>query len=225
MADRLLRWFYGVPNMVGIVLALVGLGLYLGGAIHGWLVPPIAAGLYLIGAIATPRPRGIGGQAATAGGLDAGQMTNALAKMTAGARSRLPDELAAKVAAIQATIVDLLPRMSASSIDPRDLFAVERTVSTYLPQTLDNYLTLPRAYANSHAVDGAKTPRELLGEQLDLIEQKMQEISDAVAKDDVGKLLAQGRFLEERFGKSTDLALPDASAAPPAPPATSKPAK
>jgi hypothetical protein len=217
MADRLLRWFYGVPNMVGIVLALVGLGLYLGGAIHGWLVPPIVAGLYLLGAIVTPRPRGIGGVAVGSGGLDAGEMTNALAKMAAQARSRLPDELASKVTAIQATVVDLLPRMTASSIDRRDLFAVERTVSTYLPQTLDNYLTLPRAYANSHAVVGAKTPRELLGEQLDLIEQKMQEVSDAVAKDDVGKLLAQGRFLEERFGKSTDLALP--ATGPPAAPA------
>jgi hypothetical protein len=210
MGDRLLRWFYGVPNIVGTVLALVGLGLFLGGVIHGWLVPPIVAGLYLIGAVVTPRPRGIGGLAAGAGGLDAGQMTNALARMTAEARQRLPEELAAKVAAIQPTIVDLLPRMTASSIDPRDLFAVERTVSTYLPQTLDNYLTLPRAYANTHEVAPGKTPRQLLGEQLDLIEQKMQEISDAVAKDDVGKLLAQGRFLEERFGTNTDLALPAA---------------
>jgi hypothetical protein len=175
-------------------------------------VPPIVAGLYLIGAIVTPRPRGIGGLAAGSGGLDAGQMTNALARLTAEARSRLPEELAAKVAAIQTTVIDLLPRMTASAIDPRDLFAVERTVSTYLPQTLDNYLTLPRAYANSHEVAPGKTPRQLLGEQLDLIEQKMQEISDAVAKDDVGKLLAQGRFLEERFGRSDDLALPAAEA-------------
>jgi hypothetical protein len=213
-SDRLVRWFYGVPNIVGLVLALVGLGLYLGHVVHGWLVPPIIIGLYLIGAVVTPRPRGIGGLAAASGGLDAGQMTNALAKMTAQARSRLPDELAAKVAAIQQTIVDLLPRMSASAIDPRDLFAVERTVSTYLPQTLDNYLTLPRVYAKTHQVSGGKTPEQLLGDQLDLIEQKMQEISDAVAKDDVGKLLTQGRFLEERFGRSDDLDLPAAAAEP-----------
>jgi len=32
--------------------------------------------------------------------------------------------------------------------------------------------------------------------------------SDAVAKDDVDKLLAQGRFLEGRFGTSDELKLP-----------------
>ena len=80
-------------------------------------------------------------------------------------------------------------------------------MSDYLPQTLDNYLTLPRAYANSHVVANGKTAERLLGNQLDLIGEKMKEISDAIAKDDVGKLLAQGRFLEERFGRNTDLKL------------------
>jgi hypothetical protein len=109
---------------------------------------------------------------------------------------------------IQSTILDILPKLPNTTIDRQDLFALERTVSDYLPTTLDNYLTLPRAYASSHVVANGKTAEQLLGEQLDLIDQKMKEISDAVAKDDVGKLLAQGRFLEERFGRNSDLALP-----------------
>ena len=79
-------------------------------------------------------------------------------------------------------------------------------MSEYLPQTIDNYLTLPRAYANSHVVSNGKTAGQLLGDQLDLIDEKMKEIADAIARDDVGKLLAQGRFLEERFGRNTELA-------------------
>jgi hypothetical protein len=58
--DTALRWFYGLPNVVGSVLALGGLALYLAGAIGTILVPAIVAGLYLLGAIATPRPRGLG---------------------------------------------------------------------------------------------------------------------------------------------------------------------
>jgi hypothetical protein len=34
-----------VPNIVGIALALAGLGLYIGGVIEGWLVPLIVVGL------------------------------------------------------------------------------------------------------------------------------------------------------------------------------------
>jgi hypothetical protein len=214
MRDRLFRWFYGVPNIVGLALALVGLGLFLGGAIGGFLVPPIVAGLYLVGAIATPRPRGLGGLSTLSGDLDARQIQGALDSIVSESQKRLPDDLAAKVAAIRATIVDLLPKVNQSTIDRRDLFALERTVSDYLPQTLDNYLTLPRAYANSHVVQGGKTPQQLLSDQLDLIEEKMQEISEAVAKDDVGKLLAQGRFLEDRFGKHDDLALQPAAQTP-----------
>jgi hypothetical protein len=210
MGDRLIRWFYGVPNIVGIVLALVGVGLYLGGVIHGFLVPLIVVGLYVLGAVLTPKPKGIGGLSTLGGDLDPGQIRSALNRIVEESQKRLPDELAAKVVAIQATILDILPKLDGTTIDRQDLFALERTVSDYLPNTLDNYLTLPRAYANSHVIANGKTAEQLLGEQLDLIDQKMKEISDAVAKDDVGKLLAQGRFLEERFGRSTDLALPAA---------------
>jgi hypothetical protein len=221
MGDRVVRWFYGVPNLVGIVLALVGLGLYIGGAISGWLVPLIVVGLYLLGAVLTPKPKGLTGLSVLSGDLDAGQIKDALDKIVDESKQRLPDDLAAKVVAIQATILDLLPKLSSTTIDRQDLFALERTVSDYLPQTIDNYLTLPRAYANSHVVSDGKTAAQLLGEQLDLIGEKMKEISDAVAKDDVGKLLAQGRFLEDRFGRNTDLALPAAPEPTPASPTKS----
>jgi hypothetical protein len=231
MGDRAARWFYGLPNLVGIVLALVGLGLYIAGAISGWLVPLIVVGLYLIGAIVTPRPKGLAGLSTLSGDLDPDQLKADLDKIVTESQSRLPDDLAAKVVAIQATIVDVLPTLAASTIDRQDLFALERTVSDYLPQTLDNYLTLPRAYAHTHVVSNGKTAEQLLGDQLDLIAEKMKEISDAIAKDDVANLLAQGRFLEARFGKNSELSIPDettadaapaASPAPPTPPADGK---
>lgn len=207
MRERLLRWLYGMPNIVGSVLALGGIGLFLGGVISGALVVPIVVGLYAIGAVATPRPRGLGGFTLS-GDLDPDQIRGALDRIQAESAKQLPPELAAKVAEIRQTILEVLPKVSSSGVDRRDLFALERTVSDYLPRTIDNYATLPRAYADKHQVQDGKTPRQLLAEQLELIEDKMREISDAVAKDDVDKLLAQGRFLEERFGKSDELALP-----------------
>jgi hypothetical protein len=208
VSDRAVRWFYGAPNMVGAALALGGLALFLAGVIHGVLVVPIVAALYVLGAIATPRPSGLGSLVDPDGSLDARQLGDALDRLVEESGKRLPDDLAAKVARIRATILDILPKASASTIDRQDLFALERTVTDYLPSTIDAYLTLPRAYADSRIVQDGKTAKDLLGGQLDLIEEKMEAISDAVARDDLNKLLAQGRFLEDRFGRNDALGLP-----------------
>jgi hypothetical protein len=207
MSDRAVRWFYGLPNVVGSVLALIGLALYIGGVIHGPLVVGIIAGLYVLGAVFTPRPKPLSVMTDADGSLDANRLRSALDKLQHQADERLPDDLATKVGAIRQTILDVLPLANRSSIDRQDLFALERTVTDYLPSTINAYLTLPRAYANTRAVDHGKTAKDLLGEQLDLIESKMQEISEAVSRDDVNKLLAQGRFLEDRFGHGNELDL------------------
>lgn len=202
-----MRWFYGLPNMVGLALALVGLALFIGGILHGWLVVAIVLGLYVFGSVVTPRPRGLGGLLSAGGSLDAGHLRSALDRLARESDKRLPDDLAAKVERIRQTILDVLPKVNSSTIDRQDLFALERTVTDYLPNTIDAYLTLPRTYANSRVVQDGKTAKQLLGEQLDLIEEKMEAISEAVSKDDLNKLLAQGRFLEDRFGRSDALSL------------------
>jgi hypothetical protein len=88
-----------------------------------------------------------------------------------------------------------------------DLFVVGRTATDYLPSALQAYLSLPRAYAALHKMQNGKTADQVLDEQLTLIGGKMDEVADAVHKKDTDALLANGRFLEEKFGASP-LALP-----------------
>ena len=58
-------------------------------------------------------------------------------------------------------------------------------------------------------LQGGKTPQQLLREQVQLLDEKLDEIADAVHQHDTDRLLANGRFLEERFGKdSGGLSLP-----------------
>lgn len=199
LQDRLSRWFFGAPNLVGLGLSIPVVGLFIAGVISGPLVPLLALGAYGVGMIGTPRPKGLAA-GSYSGGLDARALGKELARLEGESRRRLPKALADKVESIAATITELLPLLNNSSVDRQDLFALERTVSDYLPTALDNYLRLPHRYATSHVVADGKTPTDILGEQLDLIDEKMHEISEALAKDDVSKLLAQGRFLEERFG-------------------------
>jgi len=203
--DRVVRWFYGLPNIVGTALAIGGLALFIAGVIHGPLVLAIVAGLYVLGSVVTPRPKPISGFVDADGSLDAKEMRSALDKLVSQSDKRLPPDLAAKVEGISQSILDILPKVNASKIDQRDLFVLDRTVTDYLPSTINGYLTLPRAYANNRVVQDGKTAKDLLGEQLDLIAEKIDAISEAVSKDDLNNLLTQGRFLEDKFGKHDEL--------------------
>jgi hypothetical protein len=59
---------------------------------------------------------------------------------------------------------------------------------------------MPRGFADQKPVAGEKTPRDLLAEQLDVLEREMLEIADAVNRADVDRLIVNGRFLADRFG-------------------------
>jgi hypothetical protein len=61
-------------------------------------------------------------------------------------------------------------------------------------------------------VEGTKTASQVLLDQLSLLDTKMHEISDDIAKNDSDRLLANGRFLAEKFGRS-ELQAPGSAAA------------
>ena len=83
-----------------------------------------------------------------------------------------------------------------------------RIATDYLPTALGAYINLPRRYATEHPISEGKTAHRVLVEQLDLLVHQLNEIAVAVNKNDTDKLLAHGRFLEERFGRG-DLSLGD----------------
>jgi len=120
-------------------------------------------------------------------------------------RDRVPAEMWAKVDAIRQAIIAILAR--AQDLDPEELFVVRRTAADYLPATLRNYTRLPEAYATNQQLAPGMTAYALLNEDLDLLESKLGEISDAIRHKDSDALVAHTRFLEAKFGSST-LTLP-----------------
>jgi hypothetical protein len=125
-------------------------------------------------------------------------------------QGKVPPEIAAKVQSINDTILGILPHYGEFPAGSPDLFVVGRTATDYLPRALQSYINLPRAYATTHPVAGGKTSQQVLSDQLDLLGSKMNDVADAVHKKDSDALLANGRFLEEKFGKS-QLSLPTSS--------------
>jgi len=203
LPGRLVGYLGSRKNVADSVLALGGLALYFLGVV-GALWPLIVVALYLIGALAMPsRGRVSIGNA----GFDAELVRSALDRLVRRVASQASPDITAKVREIQQELLGVLPATARFPLGSEDLYVIQRTAADYLPAALDAYLALPPEYATSRPVQGGKTAKQVLLEQLELIDSKMEEVSDAVHQRDTDRLLASGRFLEERFGKG-DLSLP-----------------
>ena len=206
LAGRLVNYLGSRKNVAGSILALGGLGLYFLGVV-GALWPVVVVALYLIGALAMPSRRRVSIANAS---FDADLVRSALDRLVRRVASQASPEVTAKVRDIQQEILGVLPAAARFPLGSQDLYVIQRTATDYLPAALDAYLALPADYATSRPVQDGRTAKQVLLEQLELIDSKMEEVADAVHQRDTDRLLASGRFLEERFGKG-DLSLPSGS--------------
>ena len=197
MQQRIVKYLYSTKNLVGSLLAIAGLVLFFTGVV-GALWPVIVIGLYLIGVLVTPGTATIDLRS----GFDPDDVRHALDHEVRAVSGRVPPDVLAKVQNIQQIILGILPRTGTLPPGSPELFVVERTATDYLPTSLESYLNLPRAYATLHPVQDGKTAKQVLMDQLTLLESKMTEVADDVHRNDTDRLLANGRFLEERFGRS-----------------------
>lgn len=194
--QRLLRYLYSTKNLVGSAAGLAGLGLYFTGLV-GELWPVVVGGLYGVGALATPPTRTLDLHS----GLDPANLNRAMAEQERRLRGRVPTDVLAAVGRVHGLVREVLEHPDAFPPGSPDAFAVERTALDYLPTALESYLNLPRGYANRVPVSEGRTARQVLLAQLALLEAKLGEVLDAIAKGDSDRLLAHGRFLEDRFGR------------------------
>jgi hypothetical protein len=202
-----LRYLYSGKNIVGSALALLGLGLFFTGVITVFFWPFVVVAMYGIGALLAPGPPKL---ALSGTSFDPDSIRRSLQRTLGIAQGKLSPPLQARLQQISDTIMGILPHYADFPPGSPDLFVVGRTATDYLPSALQAYLNLPRAYATLHRMQNGKTADEVLGDQLTLLASKMDEVADAVHKKDSDALLANGKFLEEKFGASP-LALPQAS--------------
>lgn len=200
MSRQVLLYLYGWPNMVGSTLGLLGLLLYFSGLIKSyWL--PIVVGLYAIGVIATPRRRD--DHLKLSQEMDVEAIRRSLDELVAKIRKRVAPEILGKVESITQSIVAILPQIASASRADEAAFNVRQTALAYLPETLEGYLRLPPAFARLHPIRDGKTPKQILFEQLDLMDLRMKEIVSDFHRNDAERLLAHGRFLESKFRQTS----------------------
>ena len=187
---------YGLPNILGSSLALVGLGLLFGGVIKSYW-PMIVFGLYGIGYLVAPRPEGLGLELEQA--WDEAELRKKLAGLVALAHRKLPEEAAKTVERIETTVGDILANSGAIGGQPFQLQIVRQTVNSYLPTVLQTYAKLPPAFARIHPVREGKTAQQLLTDQLGLIETELNTIQADLSKNDAQALIVHGEFLKRKL--------------------------
>jgi hypothetical protein len=116
----------------------------------------------------------------------------------------LPATVRAKVQRTERRARELLDRGGPSAISQEDRVLVQRTLQDYLPHALRAYRALPPGSGEWAVTADGKTGAQLLEEQLDLIEESLRQIEVRIWRSGAERMLAQQRFLEERFGTTAN---------------------
>lgn len=191
------RYLLSNGNLAGVTAAALTAGLYLVGLIeHYWIA--LMAGAYVAGAVAFWQPAPTQLQ----GGLETQEY---LTWLTTEVLPKLTGEAAASLSRILAMATEIWPRLK--EMQEQGLVQVEnrallkQTLTQLLPDIVTSYLKLPTLYAKTHKVEG-KTPAQLLVDQLVLLEEHVATIRDGVYAQQVDALLANGRYIQEKFNSS-----------------------
>lgn len=199
--QRFYLYLYSTPNIVGSALGIFGLMLFFVGVIgRFWFL--IVIGLYLIGVLATPKSPTY--ELTLRNQMSAEEIRDGLESLVRKIQNKVPKEILDKVSSIKNSILEILPRIVDINSSDYDIYTIRQTALEYLPETLQNYLNLPKAYATLHPVKDGKTAKQLLSEQLDLLDREMKEIVDDFYRNDTERLMAHGRFLSEKFSQSEE---------------------
>jgi hypothetical protein len=196
-------YLYSNKNIAGCALALAALGAYFAGVIHPYW-PEIVGGCYLIGALVTPRGKTI--DADFDASASPAQIDASLTRFQNEVKPLVPADVAELVDSIATSIRSVLPLLAKSStIADQDSYTIRETALHYMPETIAAYLRLPPAYRNLQPLSDGKTARQLLVEQLALLDAKMKEIVKNLLANDAQALVANGQFLRSRFTKESFL--------------------
>ena len=195
---RALLFLYGNANIAGCALALLGPALLFAGVIErGWLL--ITLGLYAAGWLLGRRSPEL--ERHIADSLTAEETMTRLDAVIAGAAPHLTDAMRERLRSIRDSVAAVLPRLLGpeATAGGDQLFTVRETVLRYLPETLANYAALPSAFRATRPLRDGKTARELLTEQLTILDDQLKDVVANVARGDAEALIANGKFLEAKF--------------------------
>lgn len=198
------KFIFSNKNITGLICAslIVALG-FIGFIKHAWFVVALIA--YIFGYLIGPKEKEVvfyhvkGENMADYIGFLHKFLKNSLDN------SKLPIEAKSILQNITKDAVELLTFLqSKDSVDEssEEMMNLKSIFDTYIPKLINQFSKLPSDYANNIKTSSGKTAKDMLLEQLTLLEQKIKEISYGIYEDDVTALKVNGRFLKEKFDSS-----------------------
>jgi hypothetical protein len=119
--------------------------------------------------------------------------------------SKLPEDAKAVVVSLTTTAVELISFLKdKENFDEYsdDFMSFKNIFDTYLPKLINQYEKLPVKYATQIKTSNGKTAKEMLMEQLKLMDKQVTEISYGMYENDVTALKVNGRFLKQKFSQA-----------------------
>jgi hypothetical protein len=115
---------------------------------------------------------------------------------------KLPEQAKSILKSIEKNSIELIEYMDKKEmVDSvsEEMMNLKSIFDTYIPNLINQYSRLPVDYANNVKGSNGKTAKDLLVEQLRILEEKIKEIAYGLYENDVTKLKVNGRFLKEKF--------------------------
>jgi hypothetical protein len=193
---KLPLYLYSNKNLVASSCAIVAVLAYLAGIIHDFWWE-IVIGVYALPALAIPGHSGTG--VSFDQSMNDADLVAKLESLAERSAKLLAPEQAQKVGEICSLLEAAIPAISAKNYPDQLAHDVRTTASEYLPETIDAYLRMPPAFRNVQKLQDGKTASQTFDEQLGLLETHLQSVASDLAANDASSLLANGRFLREKF--------------------------
>jgi hypothetical protein len=199
---------YSKKNITGCVLAVGGTAALIAAGIVAPPLAPVALliipSLYGAGALLAPSDKKEQVQFANAlSKVEADNVEGSLTAIRENLRGNVGPAVEQRVTAIIGLINELLPRAHRLGKTSVEMHTLVSTATDYLPNSLNPYLAMPRYYAEHRTIQDGKTSEDILCEQLDVLYNGLQGILDAIAANDAQAILANGQFLNDKFGTSS----------------------
>ena len=193
---KLPLYLYTNKNIAGCVCALAAIAAYLTGVVHDYWWE-IVIGAYAVPALAIP------GQTETGVSLSQqmsdAELVDSLKSLADRSQKLLPSDTAKDVVDICGMLETAIPAISAKNLPDQLTHDIRTTATQYLPQTIDAYLRMPPAFRNVKKLQDGKTATQIFAEQIALLRTHLQGVINDLASNDANALLANGRFLREKF--------------------------
>lgn len=194
------KFLYSKKNILGMILSFLGISLYLTGLIDKlWF--PIVISLYIFGFIIAPKEKTV--IFLHFSGENLNDYIGFLNRLHKNTSEQLPVIAQQKFEEIINHSNELLNFMlnNSTQLDMlnQDIIDIKKIFDTYLPNVINQYIRLPKHYAENIKNQSGNTAKELLIQQLTLLNEQIKKVSYAVYENDAQSLKINGKILEQKF--------------------------